>query len=125
LHGALDSRNQDRRRAQLFHAETQQERNERDISCHFSAYAHPDIMGVAGIGDHFEQAQYCRMGRLVKMGDLLVHAIDRKRILNQVVCTNTEKIDLRCKHACADGGARDFDHRANFDFFGRVDFHGA
>src|SRR5437870_4723348 len=65
------------------------------------------------------------MGRLVKMRDLLVHAIDRKRILNEIVCSNTEKIDLGCEHACADGCAWDLYHRANLESFGHIDFGAA
>ena len=50
------------------------------------------------IRDHFEQTQYRRMRRLIKMRNLLIHAINRKRVLNQVICSNTEKIDLAGEH---------------------------
>jgi hypothetical protein len=125
LHGALDSRDQRRCGAELVHAQTQQKRDERGISCHLSADTHPEIIGVSRVGDHFEQTQYCRMCRLVKVRDLLVHPIDCKRILNQIVCSDTEKIDLGCQHAGADGCAWDFDHRANFESFGHIHFRAA
>ena len=65
------------------------------------------------------------MRRLVKIRDLFIYPIDRKRILNEIVCPDTEKIDLACKRACTDGSAWDFDHRANFDSFSHLDLRAA
>src|SRR5882724_1720883 len=65
------------------------------------------------------------MRRLVKVRDLFIHAIDRKRILNQVVCSDTEKIDLGCEHICTDGCAWDFDHRANLEPLSHINFRAA
>src|SRR5438128_335761 len=73
------------------------------------------------IGDHFEQTQYRRMGWFVKIRDPLVHAIDRERVLNQIICSDTEKIDLAREHARGYGGTWDFDHCANLNLFGDVD----
>ena len=61
------------------------------------------------------------MGRLVEMGDLLVHAINCQRVLNQIVGPDTEKIYLAGQHVSRYGGAWDLDHRADLDFVGDVD----
>ena len=76
------------------------------------------------IGDHFEQTQYGRMGWLVEMRYPLVHAIDGERVLNQVVGSNTEKIDFARKHVSGNSSTWDFDHRTDFGFFANIDLRG-
>ena len=44
----------------------------------------------------------------------LVHAIDRDRVLNEVVRADAEKIDFARERIGGDGRARNFDHRADF-----------
>src|SRR5262245_8831402 len=57
------------------------------------------------------------MCRLVKMGQLFVHSIDCKSVLDKIVRSDTEEIDLGCEHVGRDCRARNFDHRANLDLF--------
>ena len=65
------------------------------------------------------------MRRLVEMCDSFIHAIDGNRILNEVVGADAEKIDFARKRVRGNGGARNFDHRADLHFFSNIDFGGA
>ena len=57
------------------------------------------------------------MRRLIKVCDLFVHSVDCERILDQIVGSDAEEIDLGCEDIGADGCAWDFNHRANLDLF--------
>src|SRR5205814_4430326 len=57
------------------------------------------------------------MRRLIKVRDLFVHSFDCKRILDQIVGSDGEEIDLGCENIRAEGCAWDFNHRANLDLF--------
>src|SRR3982751_1883156 len=57
------------------------------------------------------------MGRFIKVRDFLVHSVDRKDVLNQIVCSDAEEIDLASEDISAEGRAWDFDHRPNLDLF--------
>ena len=61
------------------------------------------------------------MRRLIKVRELLVHAIYRKCILDQIVRSNTEEIHLGCERVGTDRRAWNFDHRANLDLFPQRD----
>src|SRR5712691_6991556 len=114
LHGAFDSRHECRARAQFIHPETEQKRNERDIAGHLTAHTDPNVIRVGGVGDHLEQAEHGWMRRLVEMRDALVHAIDRERVLNQIVRADAEKIDFARENVGGDCRTGDLDHRARF-----------
>src|SRR5512132_2385580 len=57
------------------------------------------------------------MRRLIKVRDLFVHPVDRKGVLDQIVCSNAEEIDLGCEDIGTNGGAWNFNHRANLTLF--------
>ena len=114
LHGALHPRDERRAHTELVHAQAEQQRNQRKISRHFAAYAHPDVVRMGGVRHHLEQAQDRRMRRRVEMRDSLVHPVHRDRILNEIVRADAEKIHLAREPVSRDGGARNLDHRADF-----------
>ena len=53
------------------------------------------------------------MQRLVQIRDMLVVAVDRQRVLDQVVGPDREEIDFGCEFIRQDGGRRDLDHHAH------------
>ena len=88
----FDWRDQRRRRTQFVHPQAQQEWSEDRVAGHLAAYADPNLMPVRCVHGGFDQPHDGRMRRLVKMSDLLVHPIDRQRILNQIVGADAEKL---------------------------------
>ncbi len=65
LHRLFDPRNQACACTQFVNSERQQERCQRNLSCHLTAHANPDSVCVSRQYCHFDQAQDCRMSRLV------------------------------------------------------------
>src|SRR5210317_1458870 len=57
------------------------------------------------------------MHRLVKVGNMLVAAIDRQTILDQIVGANREKIDFFSQQISNQNSRRGLNHDADFDIF--------
>ena len=53
------------------------------------------------------------MQRPKPIGYLIVAAVDRKQVLNQIVRAKAKEIDLTRESVGRDGRARNFDHRAH------------
>ena len=58
---------------------------------------------------------------LVQIGDFFIHPVYCQRILNEIVCSDTQKVDLSCERVGTNGGAWNFDHCANFEFVSDLD----
>ncbi len=69
---------------------------------------------MAGIHDGADEPDDGRMGRLIKMADPFVQPVDRNRVLDEIVGTDAEEIDLPREYVGDDRRARDLDHRADF-----------
>ena len=80
---------------------------------------------MRGVSDHFKQTQHGRMRGLIKMRDPFVHAIDCNRVLNKIVCSNAEEIDLVREHVGGNSGTGNFDHRAHLRLFADIDLRRA
>ncbi|MDR9274782.1 hypothetical protein FEP29_03782 [Burkholderia multivorans] len=61
----------------------------------------------------FNQVQHGRMQRVVQMRDRVVGAVDRERVLDQVVRADRQEIEALQKQRQRDRGGRNFDHRAD------------
>src|SRR6185369_871835 len=76
----------------------------------------------ACIDRSFDRSHYCRVKRLKPVGNSLIIAIDRQEILYEIICTQTEKINLCCYLIHHKDRGRYFDHgtqsgRAAFNSF--------
>ena len=121
MDGTLDARHKHCADTQFIHPQPKKQWSQRNVAGHLAAHAYPNIVRVCGIGDHFEQTHHRWMRRLVKMRNPLIHSIDRQRVLNQIVRADAEELDLAREHIGRNRSARDFDHRADFDFLADVD----
>ena len=59
-----------------------------------------------------DQAQHRRVQRVVEIGDLLVAAVDRERVLDEVVGADGEEIALAGERVGGERRARHLDHHA-------------
>ena len=73
---------------------------------------------MRGIRHHFQKPNHGRVRRLIEMRDPLVQAIDRDRVLDEIVRADAEKIHFPRERFRAKGRARNLDHRAHIRFVG-------
>ena len=72
------------------------------------------MMTMSGIDRHFDQPEDAGVSRLVKMGYLFVEPVNRQRVLNQIVCADTEKLHVTGQAVRRQHRGWHFDHGANF-----------
>jgi hypothetical protein len=58
---------------------------------------------------HIDQPNDRRVGGFVEIGDLFVHAVDRKNILDQIVGPKRKEIHFFCQHIARQCRGRDLD----------------
>ena len=113
----LDGRHQRGGDAQFIHAQTEQKRHQHRVARHLPANADPDPMVVGGLDGGLDQAQNGRMGRLIKVGDFLVHPVHRQRVLDEVVGADAEELEALGQRIGDDRGRGGLDHGADFQVF--------
>ena len=106
---------QRRRGAQFVHAQAEQQRHQHRVAGHLAADADPDLVRVGGVHGDLDQAQDGGVGRLVEVGDLLVHAVHGQRVLDEVVGADAEELDPLGQRVGDDGGGGGLDHRADLE----------
>src|SRR4051812_32945022 len=62
-----------------------------------------------------EQRQNGWMQRIVQVGDRVVRAVDRQRVLDEIVRPDRQEIELAREYAERKGGRRHLYHPANLD----------
>ena len=72
-----------------------------------------------------EQLEDGRMQRIVEIGQLIVVAVDRERVLDQIVGADRDEVELADHARQRDRGSGHFDHRAELDVLGDLVTFGA
>ena len=65
------------------------------------------------------------MHRIIEIIHIIIYAVDSQRILNQVIGSDRQEIQLAGKHVCTDGRGGYFYHAANWQLLIKIDvlFH--
>ena len=77
----------------------------------------------SSVDDHLDQPDDTRVGGAIELRDAWVHAIDRYRVLHQIVGSDGKKVDLGGDVGGDHGGGGDFDHGTHRDIL--VELHSA
>ncbi|OQC53905.1 MAG: hypothetical protein BWX55_00786 [Deltaproteobacteria bacterium ADurb.Bin022] len=80
--------------AQFIEFHTEKDQHTKRITRHFAAHGHLDLRLVRRIHDFFNLSQDSRMQGLVQIGEAFVGAVNRQRILDQIIGPDTEEINL-------------------------------
>jgi hypothetical protein len=80
--------------AQFVDSHSQKNRDMVGGAGHLAAHKNFNAVFFRNISDVFDHSQNCRIQGLVKVGDLFVSPVDGQRVLNQVIGTDAEKVDL-------------------------------
>ena len=98
-------------------AQTQPQQKPRhvDVTRHFAAYADALALRIAlgnGVG---HQPEHSRVAGVIQMRDGLIGAVNRQRVLNEVVGTDGQKIKILEEQLERQRGSRYLDHGAKLD----------
>ena len=110
-----DSRNAARAHGKLIHAHTDKGRGQLRVASRLAAHTAGNVPLCSSLRRHGNEPQHGRMLRRIEVCHSGVAALDRKRILRQVVRADGEKVRLLREHIRADRRDRDFDHDADLD----------
>src|SRR5699024_10394076 len=89
--------------------------------CHLSAHADPFVLVMRSFDHVMDQAQQCRMVRLVQIRYILIHAVGCECILDQVIRTDAEEVHDFRKLICKYCSGWNLDHDADFDIVADVE----
>ena len=100
---------------ELAQAEAEQQARQAHVAGHFAAQRDRRLRFVAGFNDMRDQVDHRRMQRVIEMRHGVVAAVDRQRVLNQVVGADRQKIEALGEGLNDQCGGRNFNHAADLD----------
>ena len=96
---------------------------EMGIPSYFTAYGNVDLMILCHLENARQRTNHSRMVRFVQVGDFIINPVNREQVLNEIVRTNTEKIDFAGKHVTDRNGGRSFNHTTHLNLFVKRNVH--
>ena len=94
--------------------EAQQQPRETQLPSHFATHGNRRLRLVCSANRLRNELQHGWMQRVVHVGHGVVRAINRQRVLDQIVRTNRQKVETLGEIRQRQHGSRNFDHAANW-----------
>ena len=115
LHHAAGAQNRAGTHGVFVQTHPKQQRHCQLVTGHFTTHGGFGVVGMGRIDHMLDQAQESGIQWLIQVGDGIVATISRKALLNQVVGSDTEEVDLFGQLIGVQGSQRHFDHHPDLD----------